>query len=263
MNIGFEIAIFTLGIIASIINILAGGGSNLILPVLMLAGLDPQTANATNRVGVWFQSIAGIVGFAKKGKLPTFDFPNLLIPTVSGSIIGALLAAKLHLIIQYIAPHTTLSNADIVKAVLLLTMLTVAAIIYFKPSAITHHMDEALPLKASQAAWYWLFFSGIYGGFVQAGVGFVLITALTSCLHYDLARANALKVAMTIIFTSIALGIFIWQGQVLWKIGFILAAGNFIGGLIGVKLAISLNPKLMRQILFIMTLTVVIAALAF
>lgn len=263
MSITLSITIFLLGIIASIINVLAGGGSNLILPVLILAGLDPQIANATNRVGIWFQNLAGISGFAKKGKLPTQDLLNLLIPTVIGGILGALLAAKLDSIIHIIAPHSTLSNGQIVKTVLLLTMLTVAALIYFKPSTVTYHTGDALPLKHSKVAWGWLLLSGIYGGFVQAGVGFVLVTALACCLHYDLVRANALKLACTMIFTTIALTIFIWQGQVLWKVGFILAAGNAIGALIGVKLAININPNLMRHLLFLMTLVAVVAALFF
>ncbi|HLT63091.1 MAG TPA: TSUP family transporter, partial [Pseudohongiella sp.] len=74
-----------LGMIAGWINTLAGGGSNLTLPMLMVLGLPPDVANATNRVGVIMQGIVATKGFHKYGKLDTQSIWPILVPTLLGS----------------------------------------------------------------------------------------------------------------------------------------------------------------------------------
>lgn len=258
----FYLLLGFLGIICGIINILAGGGSNIILPLLMIFGLDPQTANATNRVGIWFQGMAGLFGFRRAKALPTQDIGGIVLPTVCGALVGAVLAAKLDVIVAWL-PFEQVSAEWLMKMILLGAMLFVAAMFLFKPQAVMHAPNTELSVKQSRAAWGWLFAAGLYGSFVQAGVGFVLLTALAGALHYDLRRANALKLVCTMLFTSIALGIFIWQGQVLWKVGLLLALGNSVGALIGVRFALSISQNSIRWILFLMTVAAVIAALWF
>lgn len=237
-----------LGIFAGIINMLAGGGSNLILPALMIMGLPPDVANGTNRVGIFLQSVVGIRQFHRAGKLATHDLPWILLPTLVGSLVGALAAA--------FAPN------DILKPTLLLTMLGMATLMMVRPSTVMPAPGtEPKRMTETPAAWVWLFFAGVYGGFVQAGVGFVLLTALAGSLRYDLVHANALKVVLTIFFTGVALLIFIWQGQVWWIAGIVLAVGNMIGAVIGVRFAINLSPLALKRILFVMTLIAVLVAL--
>ena len=142
-----------LGVIASIINILAGGGSNLILPVLMIMGVPAAVANGTNRVGIFLQSVVGLRGFHKAGKLPTHDLRGILLPTLGGGLLGAWLASA--------APEAVL------KPALLLTMLAMAAVMAFCPGVV---MPEAgtVPrrVRESRSAFVWLFLAGVYGGFV-------------------------------------------------------------------------------------------------
>ena len=242
--------IFGLGILASIINMMAGGGSNLILPVLMMFGLPPDIANGSNRVGVFLQSITGIHGFGRAGKLPTQDLSGILIPTLIGGICGSLAAS--------FAP------VEILKPLLLGTMLAVATMVLFKPSVIMHGPGTTpLAVRDSPRAWLWLWLASVYGGFVQAGTGFVLFIALAGVLRYDLVRANALKVVCTLGFTAVSLLVFIWRGQVWWDVGLVLAAGNMIGAKIGVKTALNIKPKTLKWVLFGMTLVAVVAALLF
>lgn len=113
------LAIATLGVVASIVNILAGGGSNLILPLLMMFGVPPDIANGSNRVGILFQSLTGIRGFKQADKLPTGDLRGILMPMMLGGLAGSLLASVL--------PNSVL------KPALLLTMLGVAAITFSSP----------------------------------------------------------------------------------------------------------------------------------
>lgn len=242
------IVLAVLGIAAGVINMLAGGGSNLILPALMIMGIPPDVANGTNRVGIFLQSVVGIRQFHRADKLATHDLPLILLPTLLGAVAGALAAA--------FAPPALL------KPALLLTMLAMAGLMLYRPSLVMPAPGtEPNRMRDTPSAWVWLFFAGVYGGFVQAGVGFVLLTALAGTLRYDLVHANALKVVCTLFFTGVALLIFIWQGQVLWLAGLVLALGNMLGAVLGVRLAIRFSPLTLKRVLFVMTLVAVVAAL--
>ena len=117
-----------------------------------------------------------------------------------------------------------------------------------------------MPLQPndSVASWLGLFFCGAYGGFVQAGVGFVLIAVLVGQLRYDLLRGNALKLAITGSFTVLALGIFVARDQVAWLPGLLVAAGTLLGVRLGVGFAGI--PTVLKRILLVMVLAVCLAA---
>ncbi|MGQ9426052.1 sulfite exporter TauE/SafE family protein [Gilvimarinus sp. F26214L] len=238
------------GLVAGVINTLAGGGSNLTLPALMILGLPADVANATNRVGVLMQSLVGTRAFDRHGKLERGDAVPILVPTLLGSVIGALCASYL--------PTTYL------KPILLGTMLTMALIILIRPAVVTP-MPGEMPRHVGKnpGAWWTLFVAGIYGGFVQAGVGFVLLAALAGGLRYDLVRANALKMFCTAILTILALGIFVWRDQVLWIPGLTLAVGTMAGAQLGVRFALKVSQKTLKWFLFLMTLFASAAALLF
>ena len=93
-----------------------------------------------------------------------------------------------------------------------------------------------------------------YGGFVQAGVGFILLAALAGSLRYDLVRANALKLVCSLAFTTVALAVFIINDQVLWLPGLMLAIGTMSGAHLAVKFAIKADPQALKWFLLIMTI---------
>lgn len=237
------------GFVAGIINTLAGGGTNLTLPALMVMGLPAEFANATNRVGVLLQSVVALLGFRKHDRLPTHDIGPILLPTVVGGIFGAVSAAY--------APSSLL------KPLLLGAMLGMTIIMLVKPEIVAPP-PGTVPHRVRErpASWFWLWLAGFYGGFVQAGVGFILITALAGSLRYDLVRTNALKMVCVCAFTGMALAVFITQGLVLWIPGLILAAGTMAGANTAVRFAISAKPSTLKWFLFAMTLCGTIAALA-
>ena len=248
LNLYQYLLLAALGVAAGVINMMAGGGSNLILPVLMMFGVPADIANGSNRVGVLLQSVSGLQGFRHAGKLPTQDLPAILWPTLIGGLFGALVAS--------FAPVAVL------KPMLLITMLSVAAFAFFKRSALVHP-SGTLPITVAEnpKSRIGLWLVGVYGGFVQAGAGFVMLPVLAGMLRYDLVRANALKVCCTLGFTLVSLAVFIWRGQVWWDIGLVLAAGSIIGAKIGVKTTVKLKPNTLRWILFVMTLVAVVMAL--
>ncbi len=250
VNLTYSLILVATGLVAGVINTLAGGGSALTLPALMIMGMPPEVANATNRVGIFLQCLTGVVGFKKNDKLPQQDLLPILIPTLIGGLFGGLLAAY--------APSSLL------KPMLLGAMVCMALMILIKPSAIiTEVGTQAYLVKERPSSWVGLGLAGFYGGFVQAGVGFILIAALAGTLRYDLVRANALKLLCSLCFTAVALGIFIYEGQVMWVPGLILASGFIVGAHIAVKFAITAKPHALKWILFIMTLVACFAALFF
>jgi hypothetical protein len=246
----FTLVLITTGFIAGIINTLAGGGTNLTLPALMVMGMPAEIANATNRVGVFMQSIVALLGFKKHKKLPVQDVGPVLVPTLIGGVFGAIAAAS--------AP------TEILKPLLLGSMLVMTAIMLIKPGVVSPPAGtQPRHVKDTPSSWLWLWVAGFYGGFVQAGVGFILITALAGSLRYDLVRTNALKVVCVAAFTAMALAVFIVQGLIMWLPGLILAAGTMMGAHIAVKFAITARPSTLRWFLFIMTVAGTIAAYVF
>jgi len=244
------IALAATGLIAGWVNTLAGGGSNLTLPMLMILGLPPDVANGTNRVAVALQCMVGVRGFHQHGRLDHGAIIPILIPTLLGGAVGALSAALL--------PNVAL------KPLLLGTIITVSLIVLLRPNFITPPLGTpVVSVKDSPQGWWMLFVCGIYGGFVQAGVGFILLATLAGVLRYDLVRANALKITCSLAFTLVALSIFIAFDQVAWLPGLVLAAGTMAGAWFSVRFALHASQNTIKRFLFAMTICACIAALLF
>lgn len=227
------------GYLAGFINTVAGGGSLLTLPAFMMLGLPADIANGTNRVGILLQAIAGARGFHRAGKLDPPTIVPTLIPTIAGSLAGSLLASYL--------PVAWL------KPALLVTMVSMAVLMLVQPSVVAP--PPGTPVRSLQErpmAAVGLFAAGAYGGFIQAGVGFILIAALAGGLRYDLVRANGLKVAITAALTAVALAVFVLRDQVWWVPGLIMAAGTAVGAVTSVKFAIAVPQTVLKWILFAM-----------
>ncbi len=233
------------GFLAGGVNTIAGGGSNLTLPLLMMLGLPADVANGTNRVGIWLQCVAGVGAFDRHDALPRAAVAPVFVPTLSGGLTGALLAVAL--------PNLYL------KPVLLLCILTMAVAMLLRPDTIAPPPGTGARSPGEhRLAWWGLFGAGVYGGFVQAGVGFILLAVLTAGLRYDLLRANALKMSCALAFTTVALGVFIIFGKVSWVPGLILALGAMAGAWLAVKIAVNLSQAALRRILFVLTVAAVV-----
>jgi uncharacterized protein len=246
-DIGLMIILVGAGFIAGFINTIAGGGSMLTLPALIIMGMPADIANGTNRVGVLLQSIAGSRSFHKKGKLEPSTIIPTIIPTLSGSLLGSVLVL--------FVPESALTP------VLLGAMLIMAFIMLVRPSVVAPPPGTPVrTLRERPSAWAGLFLAGLYGGFVQAGVGFILIAALAGGLRYDLVRANALKMAATAMLTVVALAIFALNGKVLWGPGLILAIGMVAGAMASVNFAISVPQVVLKWVMFALIVITCIAA---
>jgi len=235
--------LFVVGIVAGILNTLAGGGSLLTLPLLIFMGLSGSVANGTNRIAILCQNIFAIRGFRKRGMLPMQLALLCTPPALLGSWVGANLAINL--------------DDQVFKRVLALIMVGVLIFTAIDPMKRFRQENVQFSLWRKTLIVISFFGVGIYGGFVQAGVGFIVITALM--IHgLDLVRINAIKVFVIFAYTFIALGVFIYHGQVDYSLGFALAAGNSIGGMIGPKLAVDKGHDWIKKVV---TVTVLVFAL--
>jgi uncharacterized membrane protein YfcA len=234
------------GMLATVVNVIAGGGGMIVLPTLIALGLPADVANGTYRLGVVTQSFAGSAALRGRGKLDTSQLVPIMIPTVSGAALGA-----------YVA---TMIPRDLLKPIMLATMVIMAALIAFRKKTLVAEEGPSLALKESPRAALGLFFAGLYGGFVQAGVGFVLLGVLVGALRHDFVGANAIKLVLTLVFGSVALAIFAWAGQVAWIPAIVLALASLLGARLGVKIMLRVPVTGLRWFVFACVVATCIAA---
>lgn len=228
------------GLVAGALNTLAGGGSLLLVPALMLTGMTATFANATSRVAVLAQCAASVIGYARRKRLPTDSARPVVPPVVAGAAIGALLASRM---------------PDRVYEPLLLTTLVVMALaLLVSPSRFAPAPGVEPRSPRSVPAMLGLFVAGVYGGVLQAGAGLVLIAIFAGGLRYDLVRANALKALVMLIYIAGTVAVFAGHDQVIWAPALVLAGGAAVGGWSGSQLALS------RRGLEVTNVVVVVAA---
>jgi len=230
-------AVVGIGLIAGFINTLAGSGSLITIPFLMFLGLPANMANGTNRIAILFQNIVSVTGFRKKQVLSFKEGFFYAIPAVLGAIIGARVAIHLN---EHIMRRTI--------GVLLVIMLL---IIIYKPERWLRGREVVHTKKTSVLQMVLFFLIGIYGGFIQAGVGFFLLAGLVLSAGADLVKANALKVFIILLYTPLALAFFMYYHQVNYMLGLVLAVGNMTGAWLGTHVAVSWGPKFVRIILML------------
>jgi uncharacterized membrane protein YfcA len=232
-------ALIIVGVVAGFLNVLAGGGSLLTLPLLIFFGLPAATANGTNRVAIFCQNIFAITGFKKKGVFPIRLALLCTPPALIGSYLGANLAITI--------------DEMLFRRVLALVM--VGVLIFMAVDPMKRFRCEEMPMTPFRLVILIVsFFAvGVYGGFVQAGVGFLIITALL--VHgLDLVRINAVKVLVIFAFTVVALGVFVFHGQVDYVLGLSLAVGNSAGGWIGTHFAVEKGHEWIKRFVIITVL---------
>jgi uncharacterized membrane protein YfcA len=242
-------ALAAVGLVAGCVNTIAGGGSLATIPALMLVGLPADVANATNRVAVASQSLAAVGGFARVG---VFDRRGLL-PVIATSAVGALGGALV----------ATAVPVEVLEIVLCSVMIGMAGLLALRPAAVVAEPSAAAPWSQRRGLGLLaLLATGFYGGLVQAGVGFLLVAALSGVVGYGIGPANALKSLATLVFSAVALAIFIGHGLVAWVPALVLAVFTAIGSLVGVRLALRTAPRAMRWLLFVGVVATSIAAIA-
>lgn len=232
------------GLLAGTVNVIAGGGSFLTLPILIFMGLPAIEANGTNRVAIFLQNAGAVAGFHHYRVLDWRALVWAALPAGAGALIGVWVAFQI--------------SSESFQNILAFLMVAITIWSLWNPFG-KREPDQSKTRTASQS---WLlaggfFLVGIYGGFVQAGVGFLILGVMTAC-RFDLVRGNAIKVLSILVFTGISLALFAWQGEVNWTYGLVLAVGTVSGGQLGVRLAVKKGHAWIRAVV---TVTIIIFAI--
>ena len=223
------------GLVAGFVNTVAGGGSVVTLPILIEAvGLPATVANGTNRVAILLQNVAGVSGYRHGGVLE----PRRVLPVLPATLVGAALGA--------FAP--TQISPEAMRKDFAFDIVLVALSVVVKPQRWLEGSESRLT-----EPWRSLAFLGIgfYGGFVQAGVGFLLLAGLVFGTGFDLVKGNAAKVFLVLLYTPVTLFLFWRAGQVAWVAGLVLASGNVSGALLASWLAVKKGAGWIRGVLVV------------
>lgn len=240
MEIWQVLALIAGGVLCGIINALAGGGSFITLPLLLTIGLPPQIANATNRVAITLQTAAGVVTYHRHGVRPWRDLPRIAVFGVPGALLGAWLAAHLD--------ETAFRHVAAVFFVVMIATVFVDPKKWARPDTEGRIRPAMLPV---------FFVLGIYGGFLQAGIGTLLIGTFVVFGGYDVVRGNALKFSLALVWTAASLALFAGLGQVRWIPGLCLASGTILGGILGARLVIARGTRWVRWVVVLSALAAI------
>ncbi|MEE2789420.1 MAG: sulfite exporter TauE/SafE family protein [Myxococcota bacterium] len=223
------------GVGAGFINAVAGGGSALTLPILMIVGLDASVANGTNRVAVGIQSFTSAVTFHRDGVRPIDAAWRSGRWVLAGALVGALGAVQI-----------SADSLEILFGILFLVL----AFVLGRNSALlqpSSRLGEGHGTKQSAA----LFVIGLYGGFFQAGVGIPLLLALINLMGLDAIRGNAAKSLIIFVYSASIIGVFSYAEQVDWLNGALLGFGGVVGSILGTKMLIRRGAGMIRGIVVV------------
>ncbi len=211
----FEISIgIGAGLLAGMINTMAGNGSALTLAVLLeFFGLPAHMANGTNRIGVLAQTSASVMSFKREGRLDVQNNVPLILLPVLGAFLGIYLAVII--------------SADGFVTIYKYLLVVMLLVILVNPR---RWMKKNEGTNSSKWFWPMYFILGVYGGFIQMGMGIFSLAVFVLLGNKDLISANVLKSLIIAIFTIAAVLIFAWKGMVHWGYGLTLAIGQMTGG---------------------------------
>jgi uncharacterized membrane protein YfcA len=237
LTLPIAIALILSGALVGFINTLAGGGSIISLSLLMFLGLPANIANGTNRIAILLQNFTATGSFKYHKVLDHSKALWLSIPSVIGSLIGALVAVDLN-------------EAFIEKAIAVM-MVVMVFIILYKPERWLKGDEKLIAKKVSFWQVILFFFIGLYAGFLQMGVGYALLAGIVLGAGYDLVRANAVKVLINFLCTIAAFIVFWANGQINWIYGLLLSTGTIAGAIVASRMAVKRGAGFVRWIMIV------------
>jgi uncharacterized protein len=224
--------------VAGFVDSIAGGGGLLALPSLLLAGLDPVAALATNKLQGTFGTASATHTFWKKGLLKPAEHKTDIVLVFIAAAIGVLCVS--------IAPTQLLET--LIPPVLILVAIYFA----FSAKLSVHGGNPRLPLAAFAFAFAPAI--GFYDGIFGPGTGSFFMLVLTSLFGIGLIEATARTKLLNFTSNIAALGVFALGGHIVWEVGLVMGAAQFIGAQIGARVAIANGAKIIRPLLVVVCL---------
>jgi len=226
------------GAFAGFVNSMAGGGSMITVPLLVLAGVPGNEANGSNRVGILASSAAAVAGFRQQGIHSLRHGLPALAPAAVGALLGAVVIGKL-----------SDSAFETVFGLLLIPLILLTV---FSPKT-----RNLRPRWSKTTTVIVFFFVGVYAGAIQAGVGLVMI-AILSRAGFDLVMANSIKVLVNLVMSVVALAVFMSNGSVRWGPALVLAIGLSLGAWLGARFSVAGGEKWIRLVMVVAVLALAV-----
>jgi uncharacterized membrane protein YfcA len=207
---------------AGVVNTLAGGGTLLTFPALTRV-IDLVAANVTSTVALVPGSLAGAWGLRREMKGTGPWLALLLGPSLLGGLAGALLLTRL--------------DPGYFAIVVPWLLLTAALLFWLQPTLSKHLQTQekkglpSIPIRI--AVVFFQFLVGIYGGYFGAGIGILMLSALSLMGLGDIHCMNAVKNILAAAINGISVVVFIWDGQIAWNYALVMAAAAILGGVAG------------------------------
>lgn len=237
MTLWQELVLFGVGLLAGYINVMAGGGSLLTVPVMLFMGLPAPVANGTNRIAILAQSVVSCWVFFRKGLTELRLSLSLSLATLPGAWLGAQYGVEL--------------DGPVFRHLLAAIMTVVMLLMVFERRTLrTDPLEQARP-KRLVLTHILMLGIGFYGGLIQVGVGFLIMPILHRIAGLDLLRVNMHKIFLVLPFTVLSLVVFAAETGVVWTAGLALALGNAVGGWAATHMMIRKGEQLIRRVFFL------------
>ncbi|MBZ0233779.1 MAG: sulfite exporter TauE/SafE family protein [Deltaproteobacteria bacterium] len=227
------------GLVAGALNTLAGGGSLLLVPALMLlgGGMPATEANASSRVAIFAQCLAGAATFTRGGVTPKGAAVRIVPAVLVGALVGAWVA--------------TLLPDRVYEPLLLGTLAVMAVGLLVNPSRFAPPPGTEPRVVRGLGAYAVLFAAGVYGGVLQAGAGLVFLGILAGGLRFDLVKANALKALVMLVYIAATVAVFAAAGLVNWEPAAYMSVGSVIGAWGAARMAMSARGVMITKVVVV------------
>jgi uncharacterized membrane protein YfcA len=247
MELSFELIalLVCVAVIAGFIDAMAGGGGLITLPALLMAGIPPAQALATNKLQSSFGSFAASWYFVRSGAVHLKSMRLAILCTFVGAAVGAVT-------VQYIKPDVLMS---------LIPLLLIAISIYFLFMKVNN--DSNLPPKISEAAFAFMVGGGVgfYDGFLGPGAGSIFAVCFVAIARCSLIVATARTKVLNFTSNIAALLFFIFAGLPIWELGLLMAVGGVLGARLGAKMVVNHGQKWIRPLVIVMSMTMALKLL--
>ncbi|MDQ5770384.1 sulfite exporter TauE/SafE family protein [Thiothrix subterranea] len=221
---------------AGAINALAGGGTLITFPTLIALGIPPIAANITSTVALCPGYFGATLAQLKDIRTQTQRLWLVLPAAVLGGVLGGVLLLNTEeKVFQALVPFL------ILLASLLLAIQT--PLRAWLTRRLQTHSAQGIPQTWAIPL---ILLAAIYGGYFGAGLSVIVLAALALILDDSLTRLNALKQAVAFGVNIAAAVFFLFSGKVIWMLALVMACGALLGGVLGGKLASSINPNALR-----------------
>lgn len=230
------VIVFAAAFAAGSINSVAGGGTLVTFPTLLWLGVSSKWANGTSTVALWPGSVAGVWGFRRELAEADRRLLALVVPSVIGSIAGAVLL---------VATPTELFDRLIPFLILFATLLFMAQ----EPIQRRFNLAQAHEARSHWLSWTMAFqlLVGLYGGYFGAGIGILMLAALSLMGHTDIHQMNGVKNLLATCINGLAALLFVYNGLVIWQDAFVMMGGSILGGYLGAGMARRAGRRAVRQ----------------